>query len=48
LFNIAAISNLIPLSGIPLPFFSYGGTSLISTLIMSGLLLNISKYTVRK
>ncbi len=48
LFNIAAISNLIPLSGIPLPFFSYGGTSLISALIMSGLLLNISRYTVRK
>ena len=47
LFNIAAISNLIPLSGIPLPFFSYGGSSLISTLIMAGLLLNISRYTVR-
>ena len=47
LFNIAAISNLIPLSGIPLPFFSYGGTSLISTLIMSGLLLNLSRFTVK-
>ncbi|MEW5805643.1 MAG: putative lipid II flippase FtsW [Patescibacteria group bacterium] len=47
LFNIAAISNLIPLSGIPLPFFSYGGSSLISTLIMYGVLLNISKYTVK-
>ncbi|KKS07340.1 MAG: cell division protein FtsW [Candidatus Brennerbacteria bacterium RIFOXYC1_FULL_41_11] len=48
LFNISAISGLIPLSGIPLPFLSYGGSSLITTLIMSGLLLNISKHTVQK
>ncbi len=48
LFNIAAISGLAPLSGIPLPFFSYGGSALISALAAYGLLLNVSCYTVRK
>ncbi len=48
LFNIAAISGLIPLSGIPLPFFSYGGSALISILAAYGLLLNVSCYTVKK
>ena len=48
LFNIAAISGLIPLSGIPLPFFSYGGSALISVLAAYGLLLNVSCYTVKK
>jgi len=47
IFNIAAISNMIPLSGIPLPFFSYGGSSLISSLFMAGLLLNLSKFTAQ-
>lgn len=43
--NIAAISGLIPLTGIPLPFISYGGTSLIFLLAGIGVLLNISKYS---
>jgi cell division protein FtsW len=42
--NIAAISGLIPLTGIPLPFVSYGGTSIIFLMIASGILLNISKH----
>lgn len=41
--NIAAISGLIPLTGIPLPFISYGGTSIIFLLTAVGILLNISK-----
>jgi cell division protein FtsW len=41
--NIAAISGLIPLTGIPLPFISYGGTSIIFLLTGVGILLNISK-----
>lgn len=41
--NIAAISGLIPLTGIPLPFLSYGGTSIIFLLAGAGILLNISK-----
>jgi cell division protein FtsW len=45
--NMAAISGLLPLTGIPLPFVSYGSTSLIITLAGIGILLNISKYAVR-
>ena len=43
--NMAAISGLVPLTGIPLPFISYGGTSLAMTLGSIGVLLNISKHT---
>lgn len=43
--NMAAISGLMPLTGIPLPFVSYGGTSLAMTLASIGILLNISKHT---
>ncbi|MDR0643856.1 MAG: FtsW/RodA/SpoVE family cell cycle protein [Treponema sp.] len=42
-FNIAVSVGVIPTTGIPLPFFSAGGTSLISTLIMCGVLVNISR-----
>ncbi|TSC68081.1 MAG: Cell division membrane protein, partial [Parcubacteria group bacterium Gr01-1014_66] len=41
--NMAAISGLLPLTGIPLPFISYGSTSLVMTLAGVGVLLNISK-----
>lgn len=41
--NMMAISGLIPLTGIPLPFISYGGTSLAVLLAAVGILLNISK-----
>lgn len=43
--NMAAISGLMPLTGIPLPFISYGGTSLAITLMGMGLILNISRYS---
>ncbi len=42
--NMAAISGLLPLTGIPLPFVSYGGTSLAMTLFSVGVLSNISKH----
>lgn len=42
--NMAAISGLLPLTGIVLPFISYGGTSLVVTMGMAGIILNISKY----
>jgi cell division protein FtsW len=46
--NIAAITALIPLTGIPLPFVSYGGSALIFALGAMGILLNISKQASRK
>ena len=41
--NIAAISGVMPLTGIPLSFISYGGSSLAITLLEIGVILNISK-----
>ncbi len=46
--NIGAMVSLLPLTGIPLPFISYGGTSLVISLFGAGILLNISKYTIRE
>jgi cell division protein FtsW len=43
--NIASAAGIFPLAGIPLPFFSYGGSHLAAELIGVGLLLNISKNT---
>jgi cell division protein FtsW len=44
MLNIGAVSGSIPFTGVPLPFVSYGGSSLVITLAGVGLLLNISKY----
>ena len=43
IFNLAVVSNLIPNTGISLPFFSYGGTALIMQLVEMGIMLNISQ-----
>lgn len=42
--NLSAMVALIPLTGVPLPFVSYGGSALISTLMGIGLLLNVSRF----
>lgn len=47
--NIAAMVALAPLSGLPLPLISHGGTALMATLASLGIVLNVSKYcTVKK
>lgn len=43
LINLSAMVAILPLTGVPLPFISYGGSSLITMLVASGILLNISK-----
>lgn len=43
LLNLFVVTGLLPTKGLPLPFISSGGTSLLITLFMSGLLLNISQ-----
>jgi len=43
--NIAVVTKSMPVTGMPLPFFSYGGTSLLINLVAVGILLNISRHT---
>jgi hypothetical protein len=45
LLNIGGVTTAIPLTGIPLPLLSHGGSSLIATMLMVGILLAISDYT---
>ncbi|CAM3186261.1 stage V sporulation protein E [Sporolactobacillus spathodeae] len=45
MINIAVVTGLIPVTGITLPFLSYGGSSLTLILVSIGILLNISKWT---
>ena len=47
LLNISVVLAILPTKGIPLPFISYGGSSLVPTLAAVGILLNISQYAVR-
>ncbi len=44
LMNIAVVTSSMPVTGVTLPFFSYGGTSLVILLIGMGILLNISRH----
>jgi cell division protein FtsW len=41
--NLFAVFGLAPLTGVPLPFVSYGGTSLVMTLASAGLILNVAR-----
>ena len=43
IINIAVVTGTIPVTGMPLPFFSYGGTALMVNLASVGLLLNVSR-----
>ena len=46
--NIGAMIGIAPLSGLPLPFISHGGTSLLATLASLGIVLNVSRYQSRR
>jgi len=45
IINIGGIINLMPMTGVPLPFISYGGSAMLASLIAIGILVNISKQT---
>lgn len=42
--NAGVASGLLPVTGLPMPFVSYGGTSLLATGVMAGILLNVSRH----
>jgi cell division protein FtsW len=44
-FNISVVLGILPTKGIPLPFVSYGGSSLLINLVGMGILLNVSQHT---
>lgn len=46
--NLSSVAAVTPLTGIPLPFFSYGGSSLVMILFATGIILNISRYSNEK
>ena len=48
LLNVAVVAGALPATGIPLPFFSAGGSSLLTTMIMAGFVLNISRFSNTK
>ena len=45
LLNIAVVTNTIPNTGISLPFFSYGGSSLVMLFFEMGIILSVSRYS---
>lgn len=46
--NIGVVTGSLPITGIPLPFISFGGTSLLFTMAAVGILLNISRFTTTR
>jgi len=45
--NIGMVIGILPVVGVPLPFFSYGGTALVTLAVAVGLLMGISRQSVR-
>ena len=43
LLNMLSVTNVIPFTGVPLPFISFGGSSLVVNLLAVGILLNVSR-----
>ena len=48
IINIAVVTSSMPVTGMALPFFSYGGTALLILLCTVGILLNISRKRIKK
>ena len=46
--NVAMVVGLLPVVGVPLPFISYGGTSLILNMVGIGFLVNVGRYADRQ
>lgn len=44
ILNVAVVTNTIPTTGIPMPFFSYGGSAMCMLLVEMGIVLNVSRY----
>ncbi|HXQ19063.1 MAG TPA: putative lipid II flippase FtsW [Acidimicrobiales bacterium] len=45
--NVGAVVGLLPVTGIPLPFISFGGSSLVITLAAAGMLVNVARHEIR-
>ena len=45
LINIGAVIGVLPVTGVPLPFISFGGSSLVITMAAAGMLLNVARQT---
>jgi cell division protein FtsW len=48
MLNIAVVTGIVPCTGVPLPFISYGGSSLLFTTVAVGVVLNVSRYPARE
>jgi cell division protein FtsW len=48
MINIAVLTSSVPFTGITLPFFSYGGSSIIACCAMCGLILSVSRHVPRE
>jgi len=47
LFNVGVVLGVLPVTGLPLPFLSYGGTALISFMAFTGIVLNVSRGIIK-
>lgn len=43
--NLGAVTGLLPITGVPLPFISFGGSSLTLLMLAAGILTNVSMFT---